>query len=243
MVRFVWSFFATVALTLVFSTLALLSVIVAPFTQAVAHVSRWWAKVLVRVCSVELEVEGLEHAQPGRPYLVMANHTSHFDVPCLFASVPILVRPVAKKELAFIPVFGWVLWLGAAIMIDRGDRQRAVASIERAGRTIRGGRSVLMFPEGTRTPPGELGPLKKGPFHLAITARVPVLPIGLVGTGAVLRRGDWRIHPGRVSVRIGAPIDTAGLSDDEAGRAILADRTALALADLMGRPASARKGA
>ncbi len=196
------------ALTLLF---AVLGMAVLPFTRGrgVGPVARWWARAVVRATGVEVVVEGLERALDAPSYLVMANHTSHYDVLCLFAAVPLEVRPVAKKELAWIPVFGWALALGAAILIDRGSTDRAIVSIERAGRTIRRGGSVLMFPEGTRTAPGVLGPLKKGPFHLALAARVPVLPVGIEGSGAVLRPGDWRITPGRVVVRVGAPIEVA----------------------------------
>lgn len=234
--RFFANFVFVVVVTLVCSSLALLAVPLAPFTHVLAHISHHWARVLLWGCGIALEVEGLERPLDAPAYLVMANHTSHFDVPCLFAAIPIPMRPVAKRELAWVPVFGWALALGAAIMIDRGDRARAIRSIERAGRAIRGGRSVLMFPEGTRTPPGVLAALKKGPFHLALAARVPILPIGVVGTGDVLRPNDWRIHPGRVRVRVGAPIATDAVKDDDAGRAELVLRTAEALGTLMDAP-------
>src|SRR5262249_33769089 len=110
-------------------------------------------------------------------------------------------------------------------------------SIERAGRAIRQGRSVLMFPEGTRTPPGQLGPLKKGPFHLALSAGVPVLPIGLHGTGSILLPGDWRIHPGRVVMVVGRPIETSGRGDTDDARDALLEEMKHELEALMVRGA------
>lgn len=231
--RFVWNALALVVLTALYSFLALWAVPFIRTGRTMTAIARAWSKAVVRACGVHVEVVGLDQALDAPAYLVMANHTSHFDVISIYSSIPINMRPVAKRELGYIPVFGWALWAGAAIMIDRGDRARAIASIERAGRAIRGGRSVLLFPEGTRTPPGELGPMKKGPFHLAAEARVPILPIGLGGTGQVLLPGDWRIHPGRVVIRVGKPIPTEGVPPGDEGRDRLAGEVAAALAELM----------
>lgn len=191
--------------------------------KGVSFVATWWAKSVNKACGVEVEIEPPPVPLEAPSYVVMANHSSHFDVLAFYATMPRAgeVRPVAKRELGFIPVFGWVLAAGAAIMIDRGDREKALRSIERAGQTIRAGASVLMFPEGTRTATGDLGTLKKGPFHLALEAQVPVLPVGITGTRDVLRPGDWRIHPGKVRVRVGVPIPTAGLTDNPEDRAAL----------------------
>jgi 1-acyl-sn-glycerol-3-phosphate acyltransferase len=236
--RFILNGLALVVLTVFWSLVAAIAVLLDRHGPMVGNVARIWARSVLAVCGVKLEVHGLDQKLDAPAYLVMANHTSHFDVISLFAGVPISLRPVAKRELGYIPIFGWVLVIGAAIMIDRGDRARAIASIERAGRAIRKGRSVLMFPEGTRTPPGELGPLKKGPFHLALSAKVPVLPIALYGTGRVLMRGDWRIHPGRVVMVIGAPLETAGRDDSEPEREALLEDVKRELSQLMARAAS-----
>lgn len=201
--------------------------------RGVPAVARVWARLCLRIAGVRVRLEDRSGGLRP-PYVVMVNHTSHFDVPALYAVLPIPVRFVAKRELQYVPIFGQVLALGAAIMIDRGHKARAIASIERAGRAIRRGASVVLFPEGTRTPPGRLGPLKKGPFHLATEARVPVLPIGILGTGAVLPRGTWRSRPGEVVVRIGAPLavpDTTAATGDGAdqARADLVERVTAAL--------------
>jgi 1-acyl-sn-glycerol-3-phosphate acyltransferase len=200
--------------------------------QRFTWLAQRWARIICRLCGVRVEVEGEPVPSEAPAYVVMANHSSHFDVIALYAGYPGDVRPVAKRELGWIPVFGWVLRAGAAIMIDRGDRRRATASIERAGQTIRGGRSVLMFPEGTRTPGGVVGPLKKGPFHLALAARVPILPIGIEGSGDVLPRKGWRIRPGVIRLRIGSPIPTSELRNGPAVRVQLSQRVRDALAEL-----------
>ncbi|MEQ8279017.1 MAG: lysophospholipid acyltransferase family protein [Deltaproteobacteria bacterium] len=216
-------------LTGFWSAVAILAV---PFMRwgSTTWVAQTWSKQVTWLCSVDVTLEG-EVPTTGS-YVVLANHTSHFDVLSLYSKIRLDMRPVAKRELGFIPLFGWVLALGAAIMIDRKSRARAVASIERAAKTIRGGRSVLMFPEGTRTPPNTVGPMKKGAFHLALAAQVPVLPVGVIGTGDILLPGDWKIRGGAVTVRVGAPIATAGRGDDAEDRAWLMAEVEKALVDL-----------
>lgn len=206
-------------------------------------IARRWARTALRVSGVRVEFSS-DTALPERgAFVVMANHTSHFDVVSLYASLPLAVRMVAKRELTYIPIFGWALALGGAIVIDRGNRERAIASIERAGRVLRRGSSVVLFPEGTRTAPGLLGTLKKGPFHLASGARLPILPIGIRGTGEIMATGDWRIHPGVVSVHAGAPIRTDDVGDDDAGREVLRARVEAALTQLGQLEREARENA
>lgn len=208
-----------IALSTIFWSLC--AILMLPFARygATTRVAQLWAKQVTAMCGVHVTLEG--DVPRGDAFVVLANHTSHFDVLAIYSKMPVDMRPVAKRELGFIPIFGWVLAAGAAIMIDRKSKARAVASIARAGATIRSGRSVLMFPEGTRTPPDTIGDLKKGPFHLALAAQVPVLPVGVIGTGSILLPGDWRIRPGAVTVRIGEPIATAGRSDGPEDRAWL----------------------
>ena len=213
------------------SVLAIPAALISP-GRWVPWVGQRWGRGALALMGVSLEVEGGEHLG-NDAYVIMANHTSHFDVICLWAALERPIRMVAKRELTLIPVFGWALALGAAIVIDRGNREKAVRSMARARRAIDKGHSVLLFPEGTRTPPGALGALKKGPFHLALGARADVLPIGLSGTGEILAKGDWRIRRGSVRLRLGTPISTAGYEDSDEGRAALADDVTRALTELM----------
>ena len=221
-----------VGLTLPWSIVALFAVPIGR-GRLLTPIARTWGRQLLAVCGVKVEVFGPKVELDAPAYLFLSNHTSHFDVPSIYSAAPLDMRPVAKQELGAIPFFGWALRMGAAIMIDRRDPERARASIEKAAQTIRSGRSVLMFPEGTRTPTEELGALKKGAFHLALAARVPVLPVAVLGTKAVLESGDWRIHPGKVQVRYGSPIPTADLPEGVEGRNRLMDAFRAAISDLV----------
>jgi 1-acyl-sn-glycerol-3-phosphate acyltransferase len=129
---------------------------------------------------------------------------------------------IAKKQLARIPLFGWAMWAGRFIFIDRKNAMKARQSIEEAGRRIHGGDSVLLFPEGTRTRDGQLGPFKKGGFHLAIQAGVPIVPVALVGTRALMPRGSLFVRSGEVRVILGQPVETAGMTEEQ--RDVLLDQ-------------------
>ena len=217
MIGVLWRAVALVGVTVPWS---LAGAVAVPLSggSLVTPMARGWARQLLALCGVKVEAFGPPEPLTDPAYLMMSNHSSHFDVPSIYATTPIHALPVAKKELGAIPFFGWALHMGAAILIDRKNADRARASIDKAVATIRAGRSVLMFPEGTRTPTETIGDLKKGAFHLALAARVPVLPVAVLGTRKVLRSGDWKIRPGRVQVRYGRPIPTAEFPEGEEGR-------------------------
>lgn len=185
----------------------------------VMDLARWWSGWVTWFAGVRLKTENRAQLQPDQPYVFMANHASSIDIWALFLAIPRPVRMIAKKQLARIPLFGWVMWAGRFIFIDRQNATAARRSIQDAGNRIRGGCSVLIFPEGTRTRDGQLGEFKKGGFHLAMEAGVPIVPIALQGTRALMPRGSLRVKSGSIKAIIGAPIPTKGLT--------VADRPAL----------------
>ena len=171
---------------------------------------------------VRAHYDGLEHLEPlgqGSPAVLVANHMSMADVFLLIATLPPQVHFVAKKSLFSLPWFGQLLHVAGFIPIDRSNRQRAIASLEQAARRIRDGYPVLVFAEGTRSRDGRLQPFKKGAFHLALRAEVPVMPIAVSGTWSIVRPTGWfRVRPGKAHVSYGRPIPvTPYLPDDTAG--------------------------
>jgi 1-acyl-sn-glycerol-3-phosphate acyltransferase len=171
---------------------------------------------------VEIVVERRGSLDPAQPYVFMANHASSLDIWAAFVAIPRRVRMIAKKQLGRIPLFGWVMRAGRFIFIDRSNAVAARRSIDEAGERIRKGDSVLIFPEGTRTRDGALGLFKKGGFHLAVKAGVPIVPVALQGTRALMPRGSYLLRAGTVRAIIGQPIPTQGLSEEE--RASLNER-------------------
>ena len=177
--------------------------------------ARSWSGWVTSFAGVKVVVEHRASLDPSQPYVFMANHASSLDIWAAFVAVPRRVRMIAKKQLARIPLFGWVMWAGRFIFIDRKNAVAARRSIEKAEQRIRNGDSVLIFPEGTRTRDGNLGPFKKGGFHLAVRAGVPIVPVALRGTRDLMPRGSYRVRAGTVTVIIGEPIPTQGLSEEE----------------------------
>jgi 1-acyl-sn-glycerol-3-phosphate acyltransferase len=153
-----------------------------------------------------------------QPVVFIANHASALDPLMLGINLPTHFLFMPKREMVYVPVLGWVTWLWGCIFIDRHDHARALASMELAAARIRGGESILTFPEGTRTRDGRLLPFKKGAFHLARQARVPVIPLGLRGTFELMPRGTWRIQPGPFVLNVGQPLEPGAFEDVEAFR-------------------------
>ncbi len=171
-------------------------------------VANVWSQVLIWAGGATLKVEGREHLDPKRPTIYICNHQSTLDAPVLFKSLwPVPFRYVSKHTLKYVPVTGWYLMVAGYIFINRSNRRKAVATLDAAAQRIRAGTSIVVFPEGTRSETGEILPFKKGPFALATKAKVAICPVTIEGSGKVMPKNSWRITPGLVKVKIGAPID------------------------------------
>jgi 1-acyl-sn-glycerol-3-phosphate acyltransferase len=191
---------------------------------------RIWARSILATFRVRVDVAGLESVPTHAPVILMSNHQSLADIAAIVSTLPRSVRWrfVAKKELVRVPIFGQALVASGHIIIDRGDRAKAVESLHRAAGRIRAGTSVIVFPEGTRSPGGQLRLFKSGPFHLAIEAQVPIVPITVSGSQRITPKGELLVHAGRVKITYGAPIPTRGVSIAE--RKILESRVRAAIA-------------
>ena len=213
--RAVFNTLAFVLITLVLATAAIFSFIADRSGDAVLRLARFWSRAILTAAGVKLTVNTHTQLDPRTPYVFMANHASASDIFSLFVAVPFPVRMIAKKQLGRIPFFGWAMHAGRFIFIDRQNPIAARRSIEEAARRIHSGQSVLLFPEGTRTRDGTMGPFKKGGFHLAIASGATIVPCGIRGSRAVWPKGSPLIHSGAIHVEVGEPISTAGLTDDD----------------------------
>jgi 1-acyl-sn-glycerol-3-phosphate acyltransferase len=186
--------------------------------DSVVWIGRRWVRWILWSCRIRVEVSGMENVDSSQPIIFMSNHQSAVDIAAILATVPGNVRFVAKRELTRIPVFGWALQLGGHIIVDRQNRERAVRSLHRGAIRIRSGTSVIVFPEGTRSPTGSLGAFKSGGFHLAIEAGVPVVPVSVSGSNRITPKHSLKVHPGLVRVHYGKPIPTDELHIEDRNR-------------------------
>ncbi|MCU0417063.1 MAG: 1-acyl-sn-glycerol-3-phosphate acyltransferase [Cytophagaceae bacterium] len=142
------------------------------------------------------------------PVIVIANHTSVMDIPYLFQVLPQNLYFIGKKELKKVPFIGWYMMAMGMIFIDRTNKEKSIASIQQAADMVKKGKSVVTFPEGTRSPDGALGIFKNGTFHMAIEAKAPILPVFIHGAHTVWPATHFQIKPQTVTVSIGTPIVT-----------------------------------
>lgn len=207
------------ALYLIFSAGALTAFLVLPaFAACLLDRSRRWPSFFQRLWSqwllaangVRLRVTGLESIRKERSYILICNHASILDIPAILSVFPFAVRFMAKKSLAWFPVFGWFLYFSGHILMDRESPQSALKALKGAMLLLRKGMSVIVFPEGTRTPDGKVKEFKRGAFLLAIQARAPILPLAIFGTYGMLPRTGWCFRPGTLELRFGEPVATEG---------------------------------
>ncbi|HLK89438.1 MAG TPA: lysophospholipid acyltransferase family protein [Polyangia bacterium] len=204
--------------TLVLAIVAVLSRLVDRSGETVFKIARFWSRLVLGVPGVRVKFEQRAPLDPKRPYVFMGNHASMIDIWAVFVAVPVSFRFIAKKQLSLIPIFGWAMWAGRFIFIDRQNAAAARRSIDEAARRIKAGQSVVIFPEGTRTRDGRLRSFKKGGFHLAIDSGADIVPMAIHGSRALMPRGAMLIRGGEVRLQLGEPISTAGLGPGDRDR-------------------------
>ncbi len=214
--RKLFCIFVAAVWTLVCFPLAILAMVLTLNPANSVWVAReLWSPVLLWAGGAKLEVLGKENVDPKRPTIYVANHQSTIDIPAHFLAVPVPFRYVAKSQLKWVPLIGWYLALAGHVFINRSNRSKAIASLDAAAAKIRGGVSIFLYPEGTRSTDGRTLHYKKGPLGLALKARVPVCPVTIEGSGALMPKSTWNITPGPIRVKIGKPIDTTRFAEDD----------------------------
>lgn len=182
-------------------------------------VARAWARALLWTGGVKVRVEGIERISPDAGYVIASNHASYMDTPVVLANIPVQFRFLAKRGLFKIPFLGTHLARAGHIPVPREDPRASVKTMALAAQIIRErGISMLIFPEGGRSRHGELRPFKEGAAYIGIKAGVPIVPVALIGTRAVLPFGSGRIRPGEVTLKVGEPIDTTKLTLRDRGK-------------------------
>jgi len=198
--------------------------------------SRTWSWLIMKTILSPVKVTGLEKIDTSKPHVYAVNHASAMDIPVLYVYLPFQFRIVFKKELLVYPVVGWQLKRSGQVCIDQQKPTNSIAAIRSAVKSLKAGMPLVIYPEGGRTPDGEIKPFLPGAFFLALKAQVDIVPIALVGTYELLPMDTYHIKSRPLEMRVGEPISTAGLTmrDLEA----LSARVQRAMEDLYYAPAS-----
>jgi len=217
MLRGLLTILTSVVVTTVLGLAAIVSGLVTGRTTVVFRIGRLWSRAHLTVMGIAPVYTGLEHAAGTAPRIFLANHLSSLDIWVLAPMLPVTTRFVSKRSLFWIPVLGQAMAVAGFIAINRQDRASAIRSLSSAAEPIRRGASVILFPEGTRSRDGRLARFKRGAFHLALEAGVPIVPVAISGTYHVVKPRSIVVHPGPVHVTFAPPIDVAAYADDLEG--------------------------
>ena len=174
--------------------------------------SRAWSWLIMKTIFSPVKVTGLEKIDTSKPHVYAVNHASALDIPVLYVNLPFQFRIAFKKELLSYPVVGWQLKRSGQICIDQQNPSRSIGSMRQALKGLKDGLPLVIFPEGGRTPDGEIKPFLPGAFFLAIKAQVDIVPVALVGTFELLPMDTYHIRCRPLEMRVGEPISTAGLT-------------------------------
>ncbi|PYT24772.1 MAG: 1-acyl-sn-glycerol-3-phosphate acyltransferase [Acidobacteria bacterium] len=226
-----------VVLTILMGTVSLVTTFFDSTGRRPHKIARKWARMLLSVSGVRVTIEGLEKIDPDGPYVFVANHRSYMDTPVVLGSVPVEFRFFAKKGLFLIPFLGTHLKRAGHLPVVRGNARESLKSMTQGAHLIRERNvSVLLFPEGGRTE-GPMREFKEGAAYIAMKAGVPLLPLGIQGTRAVLPKGSGHIRAGEVLLRVGDPIPTSGMKPQD--RSQLNIRLERVVAELAGQAPAA----
>jgi 1-acyl-sn-glycerol-3-phosphate acyltransferase len=198
--------------TIVFGALSLLSSFFDRSGRIQHGFARLWSRAILGTIGARPQVEGLGKIDLAKPQVYVVNHLSALDIPVLYAYLPFQFRILAKKELFRYPFMGWHLHRSGQIPVVLENPKASVRSLTRAVAALKQGMSLVVFPEGGRSPDGQLHPFMGGAFYAAIRAQADVVPMALVGTYEMLKMNTWHIKPGPLYLLVGEPVSTVGLT-------------------------------
>lgn len=203
-----WLIPAIAIYTVVLGTMSIVSTLLGGYGTFAHRCAQWWSWLILATTGVRVSVEGLEQLTPGATYVFVANHQSIYDIPVLFASVPFQLRIIAKESLGRFPFLGWHLRRSGHMLVDRRrpDRQGIFAW---ATLLPSRGLSLIVFPEGTRSRDGKVAPFKAGSFFPAVQTGITIVPLSVVGSRHVMRKGELTTRPGDVRLVVHAPLPVA----------------------------------
>lgn len=238
----VWAWLVLgVLLIVMVPMVAIVRLVTAPFDPGRYHAGLLFRKVAVFHQKLNpmwrFRVTGDVPTDPRRPYVVVANHESFVDI-LLISHLPFEMKWLSKSEFFKFPFAGWAMRIVGDIRLERGDVRSGVKALAECRKWLGRRVSVMIFPEGTRSPSGPLGEFHEGAFRIAIQTGAPILPLAVVGTREGLIKGDWRFGRSDAEVRVLEPIPTDGMTKRDVPE--LRDRTRAAIEAALAEMRSAR---
>jgi 1-acyl-sn-glycerol-3-phosphate acyltransferase len=212
MLRTVWVAVAAILVTIPLAMATIAVAMVRSTSPLIDRIVNLWGKLIVAAAGIELVTENVERLDPAKRYILVSNHYSYLDIPCIVAAIPQPIRFMAKVSLFKVPIFGWAIGRAGFIPIDRKNRRSAVKSFDLAADRIRKGNTIVIFPEEGRSRERTMRPFQRGAFLLAIKSEKTIVPLAVDSTYDVFPVGATRVKPGRVTIRVGTPIETANLT-------------------------------
>lgn len=206
MITYIKAFFISIHCVII----AILTILVSPLDRngKITHyLSKIFGGVILFIAGVKVKTEGTELLDNNRNYIFISNHASYFDIPVLMKAIPNNVRFIYKDSLTKIPILGWGMYLGGYLPISRDNVRDAMKSLKEAAKKVLKGISVVIFPEGTRSYDGKPGEFKRGMFVLADEAKVPLVPVAIIGSEKILPRSRFKINSGTVKVVFNKPVE------------------------------------
>jgi 1-acyl-sn-glycerol-3-phosphate acyltransferase len=199
--------------TIVLGTISVVSTVFDRSGDFGHRCARAWATLILKTTGVRVAVAGLERLDDARSYVFASNHQSIYDIPIVFASLPLQLRIVAKASLGRFPFLGWHLQRTGHLLVDRHNPGPGI--LKKMARLVADKRSLIIFPEGTRSLDGTVARFKGGVFLLATDARLPVVPVSIDGSRHVMKKGRLMVCPGDVTLTVHEPLDTVGVARDQ----------------------------
>jgi 1-acyl-sn-glycerol-3-phosphate acyltransferase len=203
-----------VLLSIVLGTLAVLARLFDSSNNLSHRVSSLWGRWLCAFNGIQVDIEGLEHVRRDQSQIFVANHQGYFDIFALSGFLPVQIRWVAKSSLFKIPFVGWAIAASGYIPVDRSNRKKSYQAFLATIEKLKAGNSIVIFPEGTRSEDGTIGPFKKGGLLLSVRSGAPLVPVTLLGTGNIIKKGSGIIKPGRIQIIISPPISSQAVKDE-----------------------------
>ncbi len=194
-------------LTLIFAPTSVLVRLVDSSGDLSHTVNSWWSRWICILNGVKVTVEGMEHVDPSRAQIFVANHQGYFDIFALDGFLPVQLRWISKASIFKIPLVGWAMRAADYVSVERDDKKQSYRAFIASAEKLKSGKSVVIFPEGTRSETGEIGEFKKGGHLLSARSKAPMTPVTIIGSRGIIKKGSGMINPQPMKIIISPPAE------------------------------------